>query len=346
MVRVGIVGCGAVTERLHLPAVLSSTMVRLEALVDTAPGRAARLAASVGVEHGFTDMGALIGTVDVAILALPNSMHLEAVRTLAQEGIHVLVEKPMARTVDECEAMIAAAAGHGIVLSIAHVRRFFPWVELVREWLASGFLGRLESIDWREGQPYRWPVLSSLPFDRDAAGGGVLIDVGSHVFDLLRWWRGEGGVVSYEDDALGGVEADCVAHLRDRHGCEARVELSRTRDLRNTVVFTGDRATLEVTLEYDATITLGMRDRGSALAGSVRAQRAPIALIPQSWPMVAAFVEQIDQFAAATRGEPAAIVSGDDGMAAVALVERCYASRGGLIDPFPLPTTSSPAEIA
>src|SRR5690349_19934493 len=96
--RVGIVGCGAVAELLHIPAVLSSSVVRLEALVDTTPNRARSLADELQVPHAFTDLASLEGRIDVAILALPNALHLQATETLARMGIHLLVEKPMARS--------------------------------------------------------------------------------------------------------------------------------------------------------------------------------------------------------------------------------------------------------
>ncbi len=337
-VRLGIVGCGAVTERLHLPAALSSRAVQVTALVDTAPGRAAALASHYNVPHAFTEIAALSGKVDAAVLALPNSLHLDAARALAKAGVHVMVEKPMARTVAECEAMQRDTESAGVVLSVAHVRRFFPWARLVKDLLAAELLGTLRSIDVQEGAPYRWPVLSSLPFDRVAAGGGVLIDVGPHVFDLLRWWKGEWELVTYEDDALGGVEADCITRLRTRDGCEARVELSRTRDLRNTMLFKGDRATLEVGLGFEGTVELRIDGTPVSLHGSARPHAAPPRLIPDAWSMVAAFVEQLDHFAAATRGADGMVVSGADGTAAVAMVEACYASRTGTIDPFPLAT--------
>jgi predicted dehydrogenase len=335
--RVGIVGCGAAAERLHIPAVLSSSAVRLEALVDTAPQRARMLADEYRVPHAYTDLASLERHIDVAILALPNALHLEATETLAGMGVHVLVEKPMARSVAECQAMNQIAAGSGIQLGLAHVRRYFPSCRLVGHLVRSGMLGHLRRIDIEEGGPYRWPVMSSLPFDRRAAGGGVLIDVGTHVFDLLRWWFGEWEVSSYEDDNLGGVEADCVAYLRSTSGVVARVELSRTRSLRNNLLLDGEHASLSVGLDFDGAVELRIDGAPVSIVGAASSHQPQRPLVPGAWSMVSAFVEQIDEFAAAVQGRAMVAVSGMAGMAAVSLVEACYAARSGALDPFPIP---------
>jgi predicted dehydrogenase len=340
VLRVAIVGCGAAAERLHIPAVLSSSKVRLEAFVDTTPNRARALADELRVPHASTDLASLAGRVDIAILALPNALHLEATEVLAGMGVHLLVEKPMARTVAECDAMSRAAAAAGVQLGVAHVRRYFPSCRLVGHFVRSGLLGELRRIDIEEGAPYRWPVMSSLPFDRRAAGGGVLIDVGPHILDLLRWWFGEWEVSSYEDDNLGGVEADCVACLRGTSGLLARVELSRTRLLRNTLLLEGEHGSLMVGLDFEGSAELRINGAAVSLAGAARAQQPPRDLVPGAWSLVAAFVDQIDDFAAAVQGLGALAASGADGAAAVGLVEACYAARHAVLDPFPIPSDS------
>jgi predicted dehydrogenase len=343
--RVGIVGCGAAAERLHIPAVLSSSAVRLEALVDTTPQRAQMLADEFRAPHAFTNLASLAGHIDVAILALPNAFHLEATEILARMGVHVLVEKPMARSIAECQAMNQIAAASGIQLGVAHVRRYFPSCRLVGHVVRSGMLGHLRRIDIEEGAPYRWPVMSSLPFDRSAAGGGVLIDVGTHVFDLLRWWFGEWEVTSYEDDNLGGVEADCVARLRSTSGVVARVELSRTRSLRNNLLLDGDRVSLSVGLDFEGAVELLIDGARVSIAGTARSHQPQRPLVRGAWNMVSAFVDQIDEFAAAVQGRGTVAVSGIEGMAAVGLVEVCYAARSGALDPFPIPA-EPPEEVA
>src|SRR5258707_74699 len=80
------------------------------------------------------------------------------------------------------------------------------------------------------------------------AAGGVLVDFGSHVFDALSWWLGPLTVLAYEDDACGGVEAECRAQLSDARGVLIDVELTRLRHIPCTARIDWDRATIEIDL--------------------------------------------------------------------------------------------------
>ena len=107
--RLAVVGCGAVAAIHHLPALSLCRSAEAVVLVDADPGRARDLAARFGVPETSTDVRSLPGRVDAAIVALPNSLHAPVSIDLLRQGVHVLVEKPMALNVRECDAMIAAA---------------------------------------------------------------------------------------------------------------------------------------------------------------------------------------------------------------------------------------------
>ena len=331
--RVAVIGCGAVTELFHLPALVAAPSIDVTVLVDPQEARARSLAGRFGVGRVAADYRAMGEGIDAALLALPNHLHASVAIDLLEQGRHVLVEKPMARTPAECAAMLAAADAAGRVLSVALVKRFFPSSRFVRQAVDSGLLGELRTIDWREGRPYRWPLASDFPFRRDAAGGGVLIDVGAHVLDLLRWWLGEGTVTGYTDDAAGGVEADCEARLRFGP-VEATIELSRTRTLRNSFILTGSRATLEIEVDYDSSARLTLAGAGgAALPGTIEVPRkGPV--MAGGWAVHRAFSEQFERFAAALRGDPGATATGRDGAAVAALVDACYAVRRPLQKPW------------
>src|SRR5918997_1648815 len=97
-IRVGVVGCGAVTERYHLPALLASADVTVVALVDPVIERARALAPRLGGPLVVANHLEVAGKVDLAIVATPNAYHEQIVVDLLDRWIHVLVEKPMART--------------------------------------------------------------------------------------------------------------------------------------------------------------------------------------------------------------------------------------------------------
>ena len=128
---------------------------------------------------------------------------------------------------------------------------------------------------------------------KETAGGGVLADFGVHVLDLLLIWLGDWASIEYRDDARGGIESDCEIRLRMRSGIEGTVEISRTRNLRNTCIFEGDRATLEVGIwDPDPTIALRIGNKEIPLAGHAGSSRLTFQDV---------CVRQIDDFAEARR---------------------------------------------
>src|SRR5918993_5389390 len=121
--RVGIVGCGAATERLHLPA-LATLGVRPVLLVDPQIDRARQLAAKFGIPNTAPDYGAHVGDLDAVIVAAPHHVHASVSVDLLRRGIHVMVEKPMAVTSAECDDVIAAARQSGAVVAVGLMPRF------------------------------------------------------------------------------------------------------------------------------------------------------------------------------------------------------------------------------
>jgi predicted dehydrogenase len=176
---------------------------------------------------------------DLAIIASPPRFHAQQTITALQAGMHVLCEKPIATNVEDADRMIAAAGAAARCLMVNLVRRQLPTTKLIRDFLANGVIGRLRSIDCFEGGPFAWPIHSASYFDRSEAGGGVLQDIGSHCLDLLTWWLGPPASIQYEDDSMGGVEANCLVRLRFST-CTARIRLSRDWARPNTYRFDGD----------------------------------------------------------------------------------------------------------
>jgi predicted dehydrogenase len=328
-VRLAVVGCGAVAQIHHLPAIAASDRVEAAVLVDADEKRARALAARFGVPEVATDFRDLPGRVEAAVVALPNSLHAPVSIELLRRGVHVLVEKPMAMTVRECDEMIAAAAAGRTVLAVGLDFRFFDASLFVRNLLRDGLLGEIRRFDLRQGVIPRWPFATDFLLKKEMAGGGVLADFGVHVLDLLLWWLGDWTEVEYRDDALGGVESDCEMRLTLGSGVAGTVEISRTRNLRNTCVFEGERATLEAGIwDSDPEIRLSIADREVALAGHARREGGP------GLNFADVFVRQIDDFARAIRGRREPFVPGAEGRRSLALIEACYERRQPLVFPW------------
>ena len=331
-VRVAVIGCGAISALHHLPILTRSRRAELTLLVDADRARAQALAERYSVPAVATDAMAAAEHAEVAILALPNHLHAPVAIELLARGVHVLVEKPMAMSVAEADAMIAAAERARRVLAVGLGFRFFESTALVAELLASGILGPLAGFEMRLGVISRWPFASDFVLHKATAGGGVLADYGVHVLDLLLVWLGEWRSVVYRDDARGGLESDCELELEMASGASGFVEISRSRNLRNTCRFTGERGVLEVGVwDPDPEIRLEIGGRELALAGRARRRRGGGLDWDES------FRRQLDDFLDAVRdgGEPR--VPGREGRRGVALIEACYARRKPLVMPWDVP---------
>lgn len=340
--RLAVVGCGAVAAIHHLPALSLCRSAEAVVLVDADLGRARDLAARFGVPETATDIRSLPGRVDAAIVALPNSLHAPVSIDLLRQGVHVLVEKPMALNVRECDAMIAAAEAGRSVLAVGLEFRFFDSSLFVRNLLRDGLLGKIQRFEMHQGVIPRWPFATDFLLKKETAGGGVLADFGVHVLDLLLWWLGDWTDLEYRDDAEGGIESDCELLLTLGSGetgsdaglVKGTIEISRTRNLPNTCLFEGQRASLEVGIwEPDPSIRLLLADREVALDG--RARRTEGSGVD----FLEAFVRQIDDFAAAIRERREPHVPGREGRRSQALIEECYARR----QPLELPWSVVPA---
>lgn len=321
--RLAIIGCGAVTERGYLPAMAKLDMVQVAALVDRNRHRAEELASRYNVPHVAEDYTQLWDDTQAAIVALPHSLHAPVSADLLARGIHVLVEKPMALTVAECNKMIEATRQSGATLAIGIVRRFLPSYQFVKTVIDGGFLGRVNSFDIREGFIYNWPVASDFFFRKETAGGGVLIDTGAYTMDTVQWWFGNCKSLEYLDDNMGGVEANCEIRLQMESGVEGYVELSRTRNLRNTVIIRGERGTMEVSL-HSSNILIQPDGLSCRVIGSVLEDKAAE---QKGESLVDLLKAQLEDWVWAITDKREPRVVGEEGRKSVSLIESCYKSR-------------------
>lgn len=332
-IKLAIIGCGAVTEIGHLPAAVEVADCSVTLLVDSNLARAKELADTYGVPAVSDDYREAVNHADAAIVALPHHLHAPVSCDLLKAGLHVLVEKPMATSSAECETMLAVAEKGRVVLSVGLMRRFLNSARFARWVLDQGFLGRIQEFDVREGNDYNWPVQSDFFFRRETAGGGVLFDTGAHTLDLLLWWLGNVIDFEYYDDSYGGVEADCKIILSMESGAKGVVELSRTRDLRNTAIIRGEYGYLEVDLRRNWA-KISSPDNAYALAGN--------GLAPDSHNIAEQvfgdlFQPQLEDWLAAIRGEHPPTVPGTEACRSIVLIENCYAQRQQWELPWVLP---------
>ena len=227
-VAVAVIGAGVI-GRAHAQALMGLPRCRLAAIVD--PTDAARsFAGSLDVPW-FGDVATLLETAkpDAAIVATPNATHRALTITFLAAGVPVLVEKPIASTVEDAEAIVQATARTGIPVLVGHHRRHNPIIRRAKAVIEEGLLGRLTNVSILSAF-FKPPEYFDLAWRRQAGGGPILINL-IHEIDLVRHLCGE--VVSIQavaSNAIRGFEVEDTAAvlLRLANGALVTISLSDT----------------------------------------------------------------------------------------------------------------------
>jgi myo-inositol 2-dehydrogenase/D-chiro-inositol 1-dehydrogenase len=201
---VGLIGCGSIAVRAHVPALQRlSTLVDVRTVADVRPAAAEHIAQVLGA-NWTTDYRQLLGDprIDAVVITTPEFLHAEQTLAAVQAGKHVLCEKPMARTLAEADAMIAAARDAGVHLMIAHSRRFTARYRRAHELLAEGAIGEPVLVRENERRPRvaaagvpvsGWrpdPQKQTTWYAQAEYAAGTAFHIGVHEMDLMRWFAG------------------------------------------------------------------------------------------------------------------------------------------------------------
>ena len=196
-VRFAVIGCGKVTQRLTLPRLAACSSAEVTALVDLRRPVAERVADAFAIDRRriWTDWKHMLteAPVDAVAVCLPNYLHAEVTLAALEAKKHVMVEKPIAVTLQEADAMIHAAQRHQRYLMVEQSQRFEPVHEVAHEILQSELLGPITQLHGRIGHagPESWSTDSDWFTNKPQSGGGALMDVGVHIVDTLRWLSGK-----------------------------------------------------------------------------------------------------------------------------------------------------------
>lgn len=191
-VRVAVVGCGSISKYRHIPDYAANKDVELVAFVDPVIERAEKYAEQHGGK-AFADFETMLAEVkpDAVSVCTPNALHAPMSIAAANAGAHVLVEKPMAVSDEEAEAMIEASKKNGVHLMVGHNQRFMPPHVKAKQILQSGVLGQVLTFRTSFGHPGPdgWSVdgADSWFFRKEEAIMGAMGDLGVHKSDLIRW---------------------------------------------------------------------------------------------------------------------------------------------------------------
>ena len=223
--RTALIGCGKVGH-IHAAALASLEESEFVAVCDADASRAAAFASTYHTPAPYTDAGTMFrdAGVEAVVLATPHPLHASHAVLAAKAGVHVLVEKPMAANLDDCDRMMEAAARYQIQLSVISQRRLYEPVRRMKAAIDAGKIGRpvlgtFLMLSWRDEAYYR-----SDPWRGrwDTEGGGVLVNQSPHQLDMLVWIMGPieevSGCWANLNHPYVEIEDTALAMIRFRNG--------------------------------------------------------------------------------------------------------------------------------
>lgn len=197
MFNIGIIGCGKIAQVRHIPEYAGHPQARLSGFYDLNQERARELAEKWGGKaySSWEEMLADPG-IDAVSVCVANNAHAQLSIAALRAGKHVLCEKPMATTLADCEAMVAAARESGKFLMIGQNQRLTKAHQKARELVENGTLGKILTFrtTFGHGGPETWsvdPGKNTWFFDKSKAAMGAMADLGIHKTDLIQYLLGQ-----------------------------------------------------------------------------------------------------------------------------------------------------------
>lgn len=349
--RIAIIGPGKVAH-LHAKAVLQIPDTTLVAVYGRTYSKAEEFAHQYGIP-AYNDIAGMVDRerVDLCIVCTPHPAHRDPTVAALDAGSHVLVEKPLAASLADCDAMLEAARRSGRHLGVVSQRRFYAPSLRIRHAIDTGLIGKpvlgtVQMLGWRDEPYYR-----SDPWRGtwEGEGGGVLVNQAPHQLDLLLWYMGEiesvFGIWANVNHPYIEVDDSAVAIIRFKNG-----------GLGNIIVSNSQKPGLfgKVHIHGQNGASVGVQTDGGSMfiAGRTGITDPPVNdiwsvpgeenLLPQFVADDTAFFHQIDaityffglqiaDFRDAIRDNRPPLVTGDDGRRVVALFQAIYEStRTGL----------------
>ncbi|MEI7806012.1 MAG: Gfo/Idh/MocA family oxidoreductase [Hyphomicrobiales bacterium] len=303
--RVGVIGVGVMGSN-HARVFAGLPGVQLVGVVDPDRKQAEFVARTLGCAE-MTDVAQLLDqNVQAVTIAAPTHLHHEISLACVARGVHVMVEKPIASTVEEGRDIIAAARRAGVTLMVGHVERFNPAVEAIKEAICNEDI--LSIAITRVG-----------PFPPRMSNVGVVIDLAVHDIDLIRWFT-DSDIVEVQPQLSSAVaEREDIALLQFRtaSGVLAHINTNWLTPFkaRNVTVATRGKYVMGDLLTRQVTECFGFQPDGSYSMRHLSVGHAE--------PLRSELLSFIN--AVRSGGPPA--VTGEEGVASLEIATRCLASR-------------------
>jgi predicted dehydrogenase len=304
LLRVGVVGVGVMGSN-HARVFDDLPGVRLVGIVDPDRKQCDRVTAALGCAGFSAVEELLVAGVDAVTIAAPTHLHQELALACIERGVHVLVEKPIAPSVEEGRAIIAAAHRASVVLMVGHVERFNPTVEAIKDAI-------------RDEDILSIAITRVGPFPPRMSNVGVVIDLAVHDIDLIRWFT-ESDIVEVQpqlSSAVAAREDIALLQFRTASGVLAHINTNWLTPFkaRNVTIATRKKYIMGDLLTRQVTECFGFQPDGSYSMRHLSVGHAE--------PLRA----ELQAFVAAIRDGKEPAVTGEEGVASLEIAIRCLES--------------------
>lgn len=312
--RLGLVGAGGIAQS-YIKALEGADFAKLVAIADVRR-EVAQAAAESSKCAAVTSHEELAATakIDGVVICTPPSTHADIAHYFIERGVPVLCEKPLTTNVDVARSLHNAARGRGVILTMGSKFRYVEDVIRAKAIIAAGTIGRvilLENVfTGRVDMSRRWNV------DPKLSGGGVLIDNGTHSVDIIRFLLGPiAEVMATESERIQAATVEDTAYLlvRTEDGVQARVELtwSYHKPIDTFITVYGSNGVL----------TIGWKE-----SKYKQHNNADWTVFGKGYDKVQAFRSQLRNFCEAINGVGELLITDEDAVASVAVIEAAYVS--------------------
>lgn len=341
MVKVGVIGAGSISE-MHFESYKKNDEVEIYAVCDLNEERAREKAALYGAEKYFVDYNELLADPEIEAVSICtwNNTHAEISIAALNAGKHVLVEKPLSKTVEEAQAIEKAVAESGKTLQVGFVRRFGTNTQVLKKFIDSGDLGEIyyakASCLRALGNPGGWFS------DKERSGGGPLIDLGVHVIDLCWYLMGKPKVKSVSGNTYNKLGNR--SHIENKafyKAADYNPDKNDVEDLANAIIRFENGASLIIDVSFtlhakkDSIAVSLYGDKGGAeiepeLALVLEKNNTILNATPQidalSFDFVNGFQKEINHFIECVKGNSETISPVQDGLEIMKILTGIYES--------------------
>ncbi len=335
MVRVGIIGCGKITERASLPNLVNyKDKSKVVCLCDIVKSKAEDLSKKfeLGNVDIVTDWKDLVKRkdIDAVFVNTPNYLHEGMTVGAAQNKKQILVEKPITISVEAADNMLKAAKKAGVFLMVEQTQRFDPVHQAAKKIIDSGVLGRIHNIRGRIGHagPEYWSEGKAHWFyDKKKSGGGCMIDIGVHIADLVRWFKGKkvtevfGRIQTLEKKLP--VDDNATVLLRFEDGTKGEFECSwTTRPYEVLTYVYGEKGKLATNIGSSQPVVLTLAKTGKG--------EDPNCVLKQEFPQIGSgsgWENAVHYFIDCVIEGKKPFISGEEGKETIKVILAAYESK-------------------